>query len=625
MTITAGKGFTNCNKIGTLMVIFMDEFRTPRRPVRTEDIFWDSPGRQGATQTPSVTQTVLAPDVVRGQVASMPPTPGVNSSLLTGFSQPTTVDTPAVSRPVTPLTTDSLARDFSMPRPQAVAQEAALVAESAQAVEAEQPAAPVRAASPFDIDTIEEEHRPKNRLATGRNWRKLAMGSTALVLVLVLGTGGLLFAQGYNKAHRVFRGTGATAELASAKVQKLKGEDSGRVNFLLLGNGGLGHDAPDLTDTMIVASIDTVHHTAIMLSVPRDLWVQVPGSGTTKINAAYEIGKYNEAGKIDNTNNNTKAVFAGFSTADKVVKNVLGIDINYNLLVNFTSFKQAVDAVGGVTVDVPEQLYDPTMAWENRGNPVLAAAGTQAMDGTKALMYVRSRETSSDFARGQRQRSVILALKSKVLTAGTLSNPLKVSGLINAFGDNLVTDMSLAEGMRTYDIGKGIANSKIQTVDLVTPPNNLVTTSRVQNVSIDVPRTGMFDYAAIQKYVQQLLNPPTTSATASATTTAGTTAASNVPETAVISVLNGSAKAGLAGVKAAALRAAGYSVGVVGNAPTQGYAKTVVVDLSNGANPKTRKYLETTYGVTAVAASPDSSIQAGTANFIVILGSEQTP
>ena len=522
--------------------------------------------------------------------------------------------------PVSADTTTVLSRDFNLPRPQTIMQEANTVSESAEAAYAIETAeaAPAQPAVPFDIATIEEQEKPKNRLRHKYNWRKWALGGTVVGLSLILGTGGLLFAQGFNNAHKVFRGTGASASLSAAKTLKLNGEDAGRVNFLLLGNGGLGHDAPDLTDTMIVASIDTVHKTAIMLSVPRDLWVQVPEAGNSKINAAYEIGKYNYAGKIDNTNKNTQAVEAGFTVADQVIKSTLGIDINYNVLVNFTSFKQAVDAVGGVTVNVPEILYDPTMAWENSNNPVLAQAGSQSMDGRKALMYVRSRETSSDFARSQRQRTVMLSLKSKVLSAGTLSNPLKVSGLVNAFGDNLVTDMSLAEGMRAHDLTKAIDNSQVQTIDLVTPPNNLLTTSSVGSASVAIPRAGMFAYGDIQKYVQQLLHP-----TKPTTTKATAAAPATVPENTQISVLNGTTTAGLASSQATTLKAANYAVSQVGNAPTKGYAKTVVVDLSNGANPNSRKYLESKYAVTAVTQLPDPAIQAGTANFVVILGSDQ--
>ncbi|MBC7581255.1 LCP family protein [Aeromicrobium sp.] len=637
----------------------MDEFRAPSRPARVGGTPYDVPVRAGVTQTP--VEPNVSPIAVVVQPQAMI-TPAVNPSLLGGFGSatplsesvmqtaplpmlaaaqpaPTAVQPAPLSiitpqpAPIIPTQFADQAHDFSMPRPQMIAHEAAIVTESAEAAQAIEAtdaspyttAVPSPAvASPFDIATIEEQDKPKNRLRGGRNWRKWAIGGGAVAFSLLIGTGGLLFAQGYSNTNKVFRGSGSTAALtASADKVTLQGEDKGRVNILLLGNGGLGHDAPDLTDTIIVASIDTVHNTATMLSVPRDLWVQVPGSSPTKINAAYEIGKYNAAGKIDNTNNNTKAVLAGFATADKAVENVLGIDINYNMLVNFTSFKQAVDAVGGVNVAVPEALYDPTMAWENGGNPILAPAGAQSMNGTKALQYVRSRETSSDFARSQRQRTVILALKSKVLSAGTLSNPLKISGLLNAFGDNLVTDMSLSEGMRAYDLTKAVDNSKIQTVDLVTPPNNLITTGTIQSASVAYPRAGTFSYADIQKYMLQLFTPPAAATSTATTTTGATTATTTAPETAAISVLNGTARAGLAGTQSVVIKAAGYTIAQTGNAPSQAYAKTTVVDFSNGANPKTKKYLETLYGVTAVAQSPDATIQAGTAKFVVILGSDQ--
>lgn len=636
--------FDNREIFAILMLTFMDEFRTPRRLVHREGTLYDVPTRAGVTQTPI--QIPSSPAPVATPIQSMP-TPTVNPSLRSGFSsmeglaaapsipsrampsmrpqqtkplaQP---HTQTALAPLSPL--QNMARDFSMPRPQTIVQEAAVVTESAaaaQAIEsAEAPAPPVAAA--FDLAAIQEETKPKNRLRNHRLWRKWAVSGGVAALCLVMGTGGLLFAQGYNNAHKVFRGAGATASASGAEKTVLKGEDKGRVNILLLGNGGMGHDAPDLTDTMIVASIDTVNKTATMLSIPRDLWVKTPNSGSTKINATYEIGKYNKAGKIDNTNDNTEAVMAGFASADQAVEAVTGLKIDYNLLVNFTSFKQAVDAVGGVNVNVPEVLYDPTMAWENGNNPVLANAGPQQMDGKKALSYVRSRATSSDFARSERQRSVILALKSKILTAGTLSNPLKVSGLANAFGSNLLIDMTLSEGMRAYEITKGIDNSKIKTIDLVTAPNNLVTTGSVQNSSIALPKAGLYQYADIQKYIQQVLNPPQATKTTTKSPVA-TTTAPVAPETAQIAVLNGTPMAGLAGTRAATLKAAGYNVITVSNAPTKTYTSTVVVDLSKGANPTTKKYLEAQYGVTAVTQLPDGAIQAGPASFVVILGSDQ--
>jgi len=605
----------------------MDNFRVTRPTARPRVAL------DGFTRATAARQTAYRGEIQRPAaaqpVASSPAQPYVQPTPVpqpfTAAPQPQPVEQPNPLMPPTPHS-NLVARvsdaDFTPPP---------MIPHEPHTVPAPQPASPQEAAAeaqhvqvtPFDIDTIEESDIPKNRLSAGRAFKKWALRSGIATLVLLIAVGGTLFAQGYGKVHQVFRGNDSksTAATASAVQQLLKGEDTGRVNVLLLGNGGDGHQAPDLTDTLIVASVDVVHHTAVMLSIPRDLWVQVPEYGNMKINATYEVGKYNSLGKIDDSNANTKAVFAGFKQADQAVAAVTGLRIDYNVLVNFKSFKQAIDAVGGITLNVPQDLVDPTMAWENHHNPVLAKAGVQQMTGSQALLYVRSRETSSDFARSQRQRSVILSLKDKVLTAGTLSNPLKISQLINAFGDNLVTDMSLSEGMRAYNIGKSVDNAKVTSLDLVTPPNNLITTGNMNGVSIDQPRAGLFQYSAIQQYIQQALAASSTPPAQQSTTTGSNAAAK--PESATISVLNGTATAGLAAAKGNVIKGAGYNVVAVGNAPSKGYTKTVVVDLSNGANSNTKSYLEKAFATTAVTALP-AGISAGGANFVVILGSEQS-
>ena len=462
---------------------------------------------------------------------------------------------------------------------------------------------------PFDLASIQEIEKPKNRLVAGRAFRRWLLRGGLLILSVFIATGGLLFAQGYTKVHKVFKGGASHAAALQANVSPtlLKGEGDGRINILLLGNGGDGHDGPDLTDTMMIVSIDPVDKTASLLSIPRDLWVQVPNHGSMKINAAYEVGKWGYLGKMSASNANTQAVEAGFKQVDQVVENVTGLTIDYNTVANFSSFKQAVDTIGGVTVDVPTQLYDPTMAWENNNNPVLASPGTQVMNGKEALLYVRSRETTSDFARSQRQRSVILAIKQKVLTLGTLSNPLKISGLLSAFGDNMVTDFSLSDAVRAYGIMKDISNDNISSLDLVTPPNGLVTTANMNGISVDEPRAGLFNYTDIQNFVHTTLKDSYL-----------------VNEHAQVTVLNGSSKEGLATVKANELKSYGYNVTQVGNAPTRTYAKTVIVDFTKGTDKYTLNYLQNRYGVHAVNLAPDPTIQRNGADFIVILGNDQS-
>lgn len=445
-----------------------------------------------------------------------------------------------------------------------------------------------------------------SRWATTRRW---AFRTVAAGLILLIGIGGLLFSQGYLKLHKVFKGSAAHAAALQANVDPslLKGEGDGRINVLLLGIGGDGHDGADLTDTMMVASIDPVNHTAVLLSIPRDLWVNIHGAGSMKINAAYETGKYKYLGKITADNSNSKAIEAGFNSVDQVVESVVGVPIHYNMLLDFQAFRQAVDTVGGVTVNVPDQLYDPTMAWENNWNPVLAKPGVQTMDGKHALIYVRSRETSSDFARGQRQRSVILALKDKAITLGTLSNPTKISGLISAFGNNVQTDLSLSDGSRLYSITKGITNNNIQSLDLDTAPNVYVATAAVGNISTVQPKAGMFNYADIQTFVRSKLQDGYLK-----------------KENANVTVLNGTTVAGLATAKATELKSYGYNVGTVSSAPTDGYQQTILVDLTHGKDKYTKHYLEQRFNTTAVTKVPDTAIAPGSSDFILVLGNDQT-
>lgn len=455
---------------------------------------------------------------------------------------------------------------------------------------------------------------PKVRQQHRRRWlqvRRWGLKASLAMAVLVMVTVGLLFTKGYLKLHHIFKGGSSAAALqADVDPSHLKGEGDGRVNILLLGIGGAGHDGPDLTDTMLVASIDPVNHKTGLLSIPRDMWVKMPNNffgNYQKINAAYESGKYKSLGKQDASNANQKAVKAGFDSADQVVEQVLGIPIHYNVLVDFQAFKQAVDSVGGISVNVPTQLYDPSVAWENGWNPVIAKAGVQTMHGQQALLYVRSRETSSDFARTERQRAVMIALKQKILSLGTFSNPLKVSQLLSAFGDNVVTDLSINDAMRLYSLAKQISNTNVQSIGLADPPNNFVTTDSMNGLSVVRPTAGFYNYTAIQNFVRNALRD-------------GFIAKEN----AQVMVLNGTGTPGLATQVATTLKSYGYSVGTVADAPTHTYSKTVLVDLTKGVDKYTKHYLEQRFGVTAVGKLPDSTIQPGSAKFVIILGSNAT-
>ncbi len=463
----------------------------------------------------------------------------------------------------------------------------------------------------FPLPKYEAPARPKKIVKhklKSRRRRKLifTLRITSAVAAVFLLTGGFLVWKGYAKFHKVFHGTTTVAALSTKKVAPilLKGEGDGRVNILLLGIGGPGHDGPDLTDTIVILSIDPVNNTAAMVSVPRDLWVDQPVNyfgKQQKINAAYESAKYHYLGKLDSSNKNAAAVEAGFQNIDTVLKQVTDVNINYHLLVNFQAFRQAIDTVGGVTVNVPTPLVDPTMAWENHWNSTLAPAGVQQMDGVKALLYARSRETTSDFARGQRQRQILVALKDKVLSAGTLSSPAKIDGLINAFGDNVYSDLSSRGAMRLVGIMKKTADSKVNSIGLTDEGRKLITTDHVGTTSVDRPLAGFGNYTDIQNYIR-----------------------SQIPDGYIVKEHAGVAVVGQTATSAAAttalLKGYGYDVTST-DVSAAASSSPVLVDLSKDKDPYTLHYLESRYGVKAARTMPAGiTAAAGNAKFVIIGG-----
>lgn len=441
-----------------------------------------------------------------------------------------------------------------------------------------------------------------------RNIKKISLiTSGVIVLLMLLGAG-----YAYMKFRGVLKGgaVGAAALDKNVDPSMLRGEGDGRVNILIMGKGGPGHDGPDLTDTLLIASIDTVQNEADILSVPRDFYINYNGS-YTKINAVYANAKYAVLNGPDVPHKSDKAERAGFAAIKAAIEKTMGIPIHYQVMVDFEAFRQAIDAVGGIKINVPVALYDPTVAWENNYNPLIAAKGEQTFNGKRALLYAKSRHGSlrGDFDRTERQRAILLALKDRVLSAGTFSNPITVARLINAFGYHVRTDFTESEIMRVYDIAKMIDSSKIKSIGLADPPNSFVTTSNIGGQSVVIPTAGLDNYAAIQSYVRNTLRDGFLR-----------------KENARLVVLNGTNNAGLATNKAAVLKSFGYNVTKVGDAPTKNYPNTIVVDLTGGLDKYTRHYLEKRYGVTAVNDLPDKkiTITKDQTDFVIIIGQNES-
>jgi polyisoprenyl-teichoic acid--peptidoglycan teichoic acid transferase len=420
---------------------------------------------------------------------------------------------------------------------------------------------------------------------------------------------GFVFGKAWLTARGVLKGgsEGALALNKNVDPSLLKQEGDGRVNILVLGKGGADHEGGELTDTIMMLSVDPKNNDAAILSIPRDLYVRVPSKGSMKLNAVYETAKQDAFNEKPSNKSvvefKNEAEKAGLKRVEQTLEGVLGVPINYYMMVDFTAFKKAINTVGGLEFYVNHPI-DRDYNFIGQYGVLNVPKGMQKFDGDKAIYYVRSRYTDADgdYSRTARQRELIIALKEKFFSVGTLSNPLKLSQLINDFGDNVQTNISLNELLSLYDIGKNIESKNIKSYSFHDGNNPLTVPGNISGISVEQPELGLNNYKDIQKFVRTKLRD-------------GYLAT----EKARIVVLNATDIGGLASQKAKDLESYGYEVVKVGDAPKK-IAKTVVVDQSNQLK-YTKRYLELRMQTTAISAMPDGFEQQN-ADFVIILGQD---
>lgn len=342
-----------------------------------------------------------------------------------------------------------------------------------------------------------------------KKWRKrVILFIVALILAVVIFVGYKF----WSNISKLFGGN----IFGLFSTTKLRGEDSGHVNILLAGYSAddPGHQGADLTDSIMIVSLNTRNNTAFLLSVPRDLWVRLGGdncrSGENycKINEAFEDGEGNNG----DTN-------AGMSLLANTLSSRFGLPIDYWALVNYQAIKDAVNAVGGIDVtikgDGADGVYDPDIDYAT--GHVLAdyTNGVHHLNGEQALDLARARGDAygsyglaqGDYDRTQYQRQMLIAVKDKAASAGVLANPITLANLLDAVGNNVKTDFNTSEIHRLYDLVKPITGANVKSYGL----NNvggkpLVQGSMYNGQSIQEPVAGLNNYSQIQQFVQQLLN-----------------------------------------------------------------------------------------------------------------------
>ncbi len=346
-------------------------------------------------------------------------------------------------------------------------------------------------------------------------WKKFILWFVGIVLAVALFTGGWVAWKLLANEIKVFGWGGLFSLLHKTK---LKGEDSGHVNILLAGNSAddANHGGAQLTDSIMVVSINTKTNAAFMLSVPRDLYVDIPGYGHAKINEAYqdgERGNFSESGYAS----------GGMGLLEKTISEHFGMTIHYYALVNYSAVRDAVNAVGGIQVTIastdPRGLYDPSPDLNNNYKPLVKLPnGTNTLNGVQALALSRARGDHygsygyglSDFERTKNQRLILLGLKDKAESLGTLANPVKMGELFDSVGNNVKTDLTLGEVRRLYTLGKDIPDGSITSAGLndANGQNFLMSYRTTSGQSALAPRKGVDDFSEIQDFVDTLINPP---------------------------------------------------------------------------------------------------------------------
>lgn len=239
-----------------------------------------------------------------------------------------------------------------------------------------------------------------------------------------------------------------------ANILPLKGQEDQRVNVLLLGKAPKDQPSQNLTDTIMIASINTKTYQTALISLPRDLYVNIPNTkSSTKINALYHLGRDNQD---DPAHLLTDAV-----------EEITGLPIHYWVAVDYNAFRQVIDALGGVNVEVTRDIYDPNFPGPNYSYEVFKLdAGFHTLDGDTALKYVRERHSDpeGDFGRAKRQQQVIQSVRNRVFSTQTLLNPFKVIELLEALDENIKTNISLEEISGFIALIKKLDTQNINTV-----------------------------------------------------------------------------------------------------------------------------------------------------------------
>jgi anionic cell wall polymer biosynthesis LytR-Cps2A-Psr (LCP) family protein len=466
---------------------------------------------------------------------------------------------------------------------------------------------------------LDKQKRPKSKVKRIIKWTAIAL------LIAILAVGGYLLFKAINASDSVFKGS----FLDIVKTEPLKQDANGRSNFLILGTSedDPGHQGANLTDSIMVVSINQTTKDAYTFSIPRDLNVQYGEACVSGYS-----GKINVYFSCANDGTDDAAEQDRLTKTQEFIGNITGMDIQYGVHVNYTVMRDVVNAIGGnITVNIegdngqgPDPkvgIMDANFDWKCGANYAKRKTvcppdghfidyqpGPQVLDAEHALYLAQARGdglnvglAQSNFDRERNQQKILVAIRDKAMTAGTLTNINSVTQLFDALGNNLRTNIQTKEIRTLMGLAKDIPADKITSIDLHAVDNPIFDGS-------GQPVAGDYSYSALQAYLNKVI-----------------TQEPFVKEDPHVTVLNGSGTAGMAQSEADKLIAKGFTVDTVGNAPdpTDGsaYPAATIYQLTD-KKPLTAAKLKSLYNVTLKTTKPPVSV-VGTTDFLIIIGPTQ--
>lgn len=392
-------------------------------------------------------------------------------------------------------------------------------------------------------------------------------------------------------------------------IQPLEVDNENRTNVLLLGTGTQNHEGSDLTDTVMVASIDHEKKTLSLLSLPRDLYV-VTEFGPTRINQVYERGL------------KTATKEKGLKVLKAAIQKITGMQIHYYVKIDFKGFEEFVNAIKGIDVIVEQKIIDTTYPKGEtfEYETFVLEKGPQLLDGETALKYARTRKCNicldGDFGRAKRQQQILNAIKDKVFSAKTLLSPEKIKNIFQIIRNNYESDFDISDLVYLASQGENFSKNTIFSWVIHDDPNQaggfLYVPERKYygGAFVLLPQTnpmGIKDenpYYEINDFADLVMKNPKT-----------------MQETSSIKILNGTRINSLASLTFRYLTRYGFNATQFGNNAIRDITKTIIYDTKN-KNSEILTLLQKQIPGEILHEQPKNIENAENVDIIVLLGQD---